>query len=225
MVVATVNPGPGQVQRGRALGDALYELARRPDVLTALEVGTSCGDGSTLCLATALGESNGRLYSVELKREHHRAAADFYSARSLPVELIHGLSLTLADYLPFADYWPMIARTDREAVDPEEYHEWYEDEIAHAAIAPRQGVLYDLVERVGRFDMVFLDGGEFASHAEFELLEPHIDKFLVMDDTNGERCIKNALSRERVLASPRWDVLVDAIGERNGWLVARRLEA
>lgn len=214
---------PGQIERGRGLGDMLYLLASDDEVRECVEVGTLDGEGSTYCIAQGLAQSGGRLTSVELKGEHYRRARRFYEGKGLPVEIVHGLTLTVNDYPPFEHYLPKVARTVTEAREPGLYREWYLDELEAAGRAPRQGVLHDLAARGTGFDLVMLDGGEFLSDAEFRFLEPHISGYVVVDDTNPERCIKNAWTREHVLGSPEWEVLADETGERNGWLAARRI--
>lgn len=214
---------PGQIHTGWHLGNTLDMLARQEHVRAVLEVGTYNGEGSTHVLARALGETGGRLTSIEMRADHHRMACDFYRDRVLPVELANGLSLDREAHRPFEDYWPLIERTVHEAEHPGDYRKWYEEEVGLARRAKADRVLERLLESGDGLDMAFLDGGEFLSEAEFDMLEPHIRHYVVMDDTNGECCIKNHRSRERVLASPEWEVLVDALDERNGWLAARRV--
>jgi hypothetical protein len=213
----------GQINRGWHMGDTLYELARRPEVERVLEIGTWHGDGSTFVLANALAETGGRLWSIELKSEHYQQACDFYADKSLPVELLQGLSVSADWYPPFDHYWPRIELTSQEKLEPGSYFEWYEDEIEHANRAARHSLVESMIEEHGPFDMVLFDGGEFASDREFELLEEHITHYVVMDDTNPDRCIKNSLSRARILSSRKWSVIADAIDERNGWLAASRV--
>lgn len=213
---------PGQINQGWPLGDQLYELASESQVNNVLEIGTWHGDGSTMVLAKALAETGGTLWSVELKRENYDLARELYRDSGLPVRLVLGLSISPWWYPPFEHFWPRIRATRQEALEPGSYLEWYEDELAHAWLAPQHSVLERLVQQEGPFDLVLFDGGEFASDHEFELLEPHVSGYVVMDDTNHERCIKNAQSRQRVLASADWDVVADEIDQRNGWLAARR---
>lgn len=170
-----------RTDRDRRLGDLLFELARMPEVDTALEVGDLRGDTPTYRIACGLAETGGRLYSVEHEHDHYLEALRFYSERRLPVEIVR------------------------------------------AAHTPRDGVLYDLVERLGGFDLVFLDGGDSAADAEFDLLEPHTRRFVAIHGTSGEREARNAGSRRRLLEDPEWHVIVDAVGEGDGWLVARRV--
>lgn len=213
----------GQIHTGWHLGNTLEMLAKQSHVRDVLEVGTYNGEGSTYLLARALQASGGTLRSIEAREDHFGMAREFYRDKQLPVELLHGLSLGRDAHEPFEHYWPMIRRTVHEAEYPGDYRKWYEEELDLARRAQNERILERLLDDLGGFDMVLLDGGEFLSDAEFELLEPHIRHYIVMDDTNPECCIKNGRSRERVLASPDWEVLVDAIDERNGWLAARRV--
>jgi hypothetical protein len=212
----------GQINRGWPMGDALYQIASKPEVRNVLEIGTWRGDGSTAVLAQALAETGGKLWTLEAKEQPHRHACELYRDSGLPVELLHGASIDPAKYPPFSHYWPRIETTSQERLEPGSYRDMYNDEIVSAWAAPRHGLLSRLIREVGSFDLVLLDGGEFASGLEFELLEPHIAGYVFMDDTNHERCIKNALPRQQVVQSSGWRVVADELGQRYGWLAAKR---
>ncbi|MBE0476555.1 MAG: hypothetical protein IBX62_05605 [Coriobacteriia bacterium] len=213
----------GQIERGHDFGDALYEVASRPEVRKCLEVGTLHGDGSTWVVAQALARSSGLLHSIELKEDNYRKAVEFYSGKGMPVELHHGLSLTVADYDGWDEYWAQVAGTRQERLEPGSYREWFDEEMELARGAERVDVVRDLAAREGWFDLVVLDGGEFASNAEFRVLQPHIRGWVFMDDTNRGRCIKNALARSWILASDEWEVVRDEPEQRNGWIAARKV--
>lgn len=212
----------GQVNPGSGLGDKLYELARLPEVEIALEVGTWNGEGSTLCLARGLSETSGRLYSIELDTEMYLKAVAFYSDKDLPVEIINGFTLSPEAFEDYEVYRAGGEATVHEKADPGLYRRWYAQELDAAKNAPEQLVLNRLVNTEGRFDLVLLDGGEFTSHSEFEFLEPFIDGYIVLDDTNPVGSIKSAASRTHILASRDWTVLHDEFNDRFGWLVARK---
>lgn len=212
----------GQMGLSGRIGRMLYSLASRDDVRRCLEVGTSNGEGSTLCLATGLVQGAGTLTTIEADAEMHKAASRFYRHRKLPVDLVHGATLVPEDYLPYEAYLPRIELAQYEREAPGTHRRWYDAELHLAASAPRRDLLRDMLAQGARFDLVLLDGGEFSSSAELELLEPAIDGWLVLDDTNPVRSIKNAENRERVLASSDWEVLVDEQDDRCGWLAAKR---
>jgi predicted O-methyltransferase YrrM len=212
----------GQMGLGGRIGQTLFTLASRPEVQQVLEVGTWNGEGSTWCLVNALHPARGRLVSVEADQTLYEQARGFYDGKGLPVELVGGYTVDLSDIPPFETFEPRIAKTAYEGEAPGTHRAWYERELEMARKAERTNVLKDLVARDGWYDLVFLDGGEFTSDAEFRRIQPHVRRWLVMDDTNPVRSIKNAENRERVLLSPEWDVLVDDLDDRCGWLVAER---
>lgn len=212
----------GQMGLGGRIGGTLNELARRPEVEKVLEIGTYNGEGSTLCLAEGLSHTTGRLQSVEVDADLHRQAAAFYTGSGLPVELHCGLTVTLEDYRPFESYLPRISRTAYEAEAPGTHRMWYDQELAKARAAERRDVLRELLARERWFDLALLDGGEYASDAEFHVVEPFVGGWIVLDDTNPERSIKNAENREWLDWSPDWELVVDEPDDRCGWCVARR---
>ncbi|RJQ55390.1 MAG: hypothetical protein C4521_02405 [Actinobacteria bacterium] len=210
------------MNRGGRIGETLYELAKRPEVEKVLEIGTWNGEGSTYCLAQGLGETSGRLVSIEVDAEQHGKAASFYEGKDLPVELIQGLTLHPDDYAPYESYLPLISEHHYEQEAPGTHETWYRQELELAGSAERTDVLWELLEREGEFDLVLFDGGEFLSHSEFLFLEPHVARYIVLDDTNGRMAIKNTLSRDWLIGSSAWELAIDEQHERNGWLVAER---
>jgi len=212
----------GQMGRTGRIGTLLYSLALRDEVQRCLEIGTWNGQGSTLCLAEGLHETDGKLTSIEADEARYAEAVAFYRGKHLPVELLHGVTVGPADYPPFESFLPLIDQADYEREAPGTHLEWYAREIELASTAPRQDLLRGMLADGARFDLVLFDGGEYASSAEFELLEPAIDGWVVLDDTNPRMSIKNAENRRRVFASPLWEVVVDAQDDRCGWTAAKR---
>ncbi len=212
----------GQMNRGGHIGDTLYALAKEPGVESVLEIGTWNGEGSTFCLAQGLAETSGRLVSIEADPEMYRSALDFYKDKDLPVELINGLTLSLTDYASYESYEPLIAGHHYEEEAPGTHRMWYEQELSLARAAPRDNVLAELIEREKRFDLALFDGGEFLSYAEFLFAEPYVSRYIVLDDANARMAIKNTLSRDWLLNSSDWEIVLDVPDERNGWLVAER---
>lgn len=213
---------PGQMGLSGRIGATLNDLARRPEVEKALEIGTYNGEGSTYCIADGLSRSTGRLCSIEADRQLYEHAQAFFTGTGLPVELHYGLTLALEDYAPYEHFVPAIEQTSYEVVAPGTHREWYEHELELARSAERTNVLDDLLSRDHWYDMVLLDGGEYSAEAEFHRLEPHVRNYVVLDDTNPRRSIKNAANREWLLWSPDWDVVIDEPDDRCGWCVGKR---
>ena len=214
---------PGEVNRGVPLGEALFELARQPDVLKCMEIGTGNGEGSTYCVAQGLAEHGGELWTLEMRDDCFRSATAFYAGKGLPVHLVHGLALSADDCPDLDSLEPEFASTSMEIESPGSFRAWYEHERALAAVVEHTGVLAPLVAREAPFDLVFLDGSEFPTRLEFERLEHHIRRYVVLDDSNGAVCIKGAVVRARIIGSQEWRVLEDRLDDRHGWLVAERV--
>jgi hypothetical protein len=213
---------PGRVNLDTELGMLLRALARQPDVLVCVEIGTWNGEGSTYCIAQGLHETSGHLVGIELNPVFYEQAVRFYSDKALPVEIINGLALSLEDY-PDPEHFEGQARdTFWERTDPGSYKRWYVEEREMARCAGRVNVLRDIVEREGHVDLAFLDGGKFTSTSEFVFLEPHIRRYVVLDDTSAARSIKNAAAREWLQSSPHWKIVRDELDQGNGWLAACR---
>lgn len=213
---------PGQMGLSGQIGATLNELARRPEVEKALEIGTYNGEGSTYCIADGLSRSTGRLCSIEADRGLFEHARAFFAGSGMPVELRCGLTVSLEDYAPYEHFLPAIERTSYETVAPGTHRDWYEREISLARTAEDTDLLRQLLARDHWYDLALLDGGEYASEVEFHRLEPHVRNYIVLDDTNPVRSIKNAANREWLIWSPDWDVVVDEAEDRCGWCVAKR---
>lgn len=213
---------PGQMGLSGRIGATLNEIARRPEVEKVLEIGTFDGEGSTYCLAEGLSHTTGRLHSIEADPVLHERARSFYAKSGLPVELHHGLTLEPDDYRPYEYFVPRIERTAYEAEAPGTHRMWYDMEMELARSAEQRGLLRSLMARERWFDLVFLDGGEYSSETEFHMLEPHIHGYVVLDDTNPVRSIKNGPAREWLHWSPDWEVVADELDDRCGWCVAKR---
>lgn len=66
------------------------------------------------------------------------------------------------------------------------------------------------------FDVVFLDGGEFTTYYEFQILKNKCT-YLILDDTNTNKCAK--IVEEIYRDTDTWNVLQH---ERNGMLLCLR---
>ena len=67
------------------------------------------------------------------------------------------------------------------------------------------------------FDLVLLDGGEFTTWYEYQIIKDKC-KILALDDTNTFKCKKIV---ENIKLSNEWDILLES-NERNGILVLQK---
>ena len=68
------------------------------------------------------------------------------------------------------------------------------------------------------FDVILLDGGEFTTYYEFQLLKNRCS-LLMLDDINVDKCKRIV---EELQNSPQWKIIKQE-PLRNGYLIAKRL--
>lgn len=192
----------GQINPDSAFGRALTDLSRQYS--TICEVGTWNGQGTTRCLM--LGDAE--VWSYESCPEQYQKARGFWASSPARLHLVYGtLHRKIATLDP--DH-PGI----REIVKHHgtEYHKWHAGEQRSLQQAP-------LVAPPSRADVIVLDGGEFTTQGDYEVLRSLNPKVIALDDT---RVFKTHDIRKELLASPEWRVLHDELRDRNGWAIFER---
>lgn len=187
----------GQVHLDSSLGMWIHCLTLDPRVQNIVEIGTWKGRGSTTIIRNAAlsrGDSIA-VYSLEANKVFYDIAR-----KNIPndgvVNLLLGRIVNVSDL-------------DTQDLSAEE-EEWYSAD--KKAIEEAPDVLSELPETI---ELCVLDGGEFSSHAEFDVLYPRLSRWLILDDTFVR---KNKLVRESLLENPDWTE-VSAGADRNGWAV------
>ena len=67
------------------------------------------------------------------------------------------------------------------------------------------------------FDVLLLDGGEFTTYYEFQILKNKC-KIIMLDDTNTNKC---KLIVNEIKQNNQWSILKES-NERNGYLIAQK---
>lgn len=201
----------GQINLESDLGKLIYKLVSENKFENIVDVGTWNGLGSTYCVLKALEDTENtdtNLTTVELYPDVFEAA-----------------QINLKDYLSRPKFTMLIGRL----IEPKEAY-WFDHQTidlnrdAHARLWYRkdmmllhnsQSVLDQIPEKI---DLLILDGGEYTTYPEWQKLKDRVEYF-VLDDTRILKCGK---IREEVLADPQYEIIADAINDRNGYLVARR---
>lgn len=199
----------GQVTRGTPFGDVLCALARRPDLRTFYETGTWNGQGSTACLMDGVGQrADAQLFSAEISKRMHGEAAAYWAARGSPpnLHLLYGrLAAARMD-------------TEEEARARPLFHkcriEWWQEEAADYAAAPVVGGLLPAV-----LDLALLDGGEFSTEAELDVVLARGVRVVALDDSS---MLKTSSAAARLGADPAWQLIAGG-DDRNGWRVFERI--
>jgi len=203
--------------------DDIRHYASDPKNKTFLEIGTWNGLGSTRAFSegfakrpTQEGLSNRHnsddensdyiFYSLECNADKCADAAKLYAGNSR----IHILNEVIWNQEPvdFYDVFPQCKS------DPTFQH-WHEVDMLNMQ---KCAVFLDRPEIPQLFDVLLLDGGEFTTYYEFQLLKNRC-KILMLDDVNVDKCTKIVQEME---VDPSWRIL-KRVNVRNGYLIAERL--
>lgn len=195
----------GQIQITDSLGKWIFDLCKREDVKTIVEIGTWNGQGSTRCVYEAIKGTGKILYSLEIDSEMYKQAIAEYPLNDPNLKLIYGkvtdAVIDLNDYPAY--FFSQYSKPVHES--------WLKVDLTRAKKAPV--VLPSLPTAI---DLLILDGGEFFSEAEYRLLKDR-SRIIVADDTG---CIKNFKVRQDMIKHRK--IIVDAPSMRNGFVVCEK---
>lgn len=196
----------GQIDIKSKAGQAIYNICSANEVQTIVEIGTWNGHGSTKCVYEAIKNTSKKLFSFEIDSSKYSEATDFYKNKP-EVNIYNGyisdkfIDLDSLDNRFFTDY------------SLETKKQWYLQDLNN--IKNTRCVLDKIPEKI---DFLILDGGEFNSFYEYELLKDR-STYIFCDDTNPP-CIKNYLVRLDLIK--QYEVLIDDPNERHGFCLAKK---
>lgn len=194
----------GQINLNSQAGQTIYDICRLESVQTIVEIGTWNGYGSTKCVYQAIKGSQKKLYSFEIDFEKYQEAYNFYKDKP-EINIYNGyisdrfVDLNQLDDKFFTDY------------SLETKKSWYQQDLNN--IKKTTCLLNQVPEKI---DFLILDGGEFNSFYEYELLKDR-SIYIFCDDINPP-CIKNYLVRADLIKNH--EILIDNPNERHGFCLA-----
>jgi len=190
----------GQINRGSILGEKVYNLAKRNDVNTIVDIGTFNGMGSTKCIYDAVKGTEKLVYSLECNKDRWEEAKRNLGKLPKNFNLIHGTIVDSNELISIL-----------ENLKNEIFKDWLRADLAWLESTPN--VLNQLPEKI---DLCIIDGGEFSGHKEFLKLWQRC-RFIVLDDTLTN---KHSESRKFILDRlGKFTILSDNLKERNGFLI------
>lgn len=202
--IRKVRPITGQISLDSSFGREIRRICELPEVRTAVEIGCWEGNGSTRVLRTAFANKPPGARVVSLEANQSRATrAKARNRRFRQVNVIWGSVVDSTNM-------------DRENLSDMEWTWFQEDE---GALNSCPNVLDQIPSDI---DFLLLDGGEFSTHAEYQILSPRVNYWLALDDTQGRKCgkIADEIRSGRTQFEIEWES-----AERNGSLIARRRES
>lgn len=174
---------------------------------TFLEIGTWNGLGSTKAFSNGLSKRSDDyiFYSLECNSDKSADAAKLYKDN----DKIKILNEVIWNEEP-ADFYDIFPQCKSN----EQYKHWNEVDIVNMK---RCNLFLNRKDLPNRFDVILLDGGEFTTYYEFQLLKDRCN-VLMLDDTNGAKC---KLIVDEIKADASWAILVQK-NTRGGFLIAER---
>jgi hypothetical protein len=213
---------PGEI-RDDELYAVIHHLARTLPLRHILEIGSSSGRGSTEAFVRGLREngSPATLHCMEVSRERCAALAEHYA--SDPFVRAHNVSSVPVESFPSEDdvaafYCLVPSPLNRYPLS--QILGWLRQDIAYVRDS---GVPTDGIERVrrenriGRFDLVLIDGSEFTGSAELDLVRGA--SWIVLDDVRTYKCHH---AYRRLRADPAYRLVHENLELRHGYAVFGR---
>jgi|10_taG_2_1085330.scaffolds.fasta_scaffold60705_2 hypothetical protein len=209
----------GQVNRQSFLGEYIYHLALKKEFTTFVEVGTWNGEGSTKCfmdgILSRLDESC--LYSIEANIEFYNQALKYWqptlSTLRFPFPKLHIL------------YGRLIETEELTSEEEIRNHKIFHKQpwlTWRSRNIEEYGQCENIINKIpDGIDVLFLDGGQFSTLAEWNRLKSRT-KVVLLDDTTT---FKTEKIREEIMEdSANWTVVFDTIDDRNGIFMACQTE-
>jgi hypothetical protein len=186
----------GQILPDSRFGKLLTALTK--ETKTIVEIGCWRGGGSTKCISLGLVHPDQQVWAIDADRDCLNKCRYYYK-KEPRIMFRQGTICNEKLLLPKLE-------------DPTTWPYWESD---RAIVVKRLPLIDLLPPEIG---LLLLDGGDYSTHGDFELLHPR-SHFIALDDTNT---VKNKIVRQRCL-DVGWRVLADHPDERNGWFVCERI--
>lgn len=225
---------PPEISGGRFY-ELISEICSENDVYSILEIGSSSGEGSTRAIFEAIRKmpsAKKEIHCMEISKERHQKLRE-YLATDLRFHAHRLSSVTIDEFPSFDDVKSFHAEVKSKFSG---YHidtikSWYVKDIQFLVENPElipmtstghtlSGIAWIKNNfKIGEFDFVIIDGGEFTGEAELGYLRN--SKYIALDDTNSYKCwgVRQALNTD-----PNYFLLEENQIERNGWAIFKLSE-
>ena len=212
--------------------DDIRQYASDPKNKTFLEIGTWNGLGSTKAFVEGFAQrarpdsegfaqrarptqeekekedvSDYIFYSLECNADKCADAAKLYADNTR----VHILNEVIWNQEP-ADFYEVFPQCRTNPT----LQRWHEIDMLNMQ---KCQVFLDRPEIPPMFDVILLDGGEFTTYYEYQLLKKRC-KILMLDDVNADKCKKIV---QEIEADPSWCILKRG-DVRGGYLIAERMQ-
>jgi hypothetical protein len=199
----------GQICNDR-FSEIIKQITKDVSNRTFLEIGTWNGLGSTKQFIDVLHNRTDDyiFYSLECNKDKCNDAYNLY----LSEPKVKILNEVLFNDEPnnFYEIFPQCASNPT-------YKEWHRVDMENMK---KCNIFLERSDLPEVFDVVLLDGGEFTTYFEYQLLKNRC-KYLLLDDINVAKCTKIV---QEIKSEPnKWMILEENKYIRNGFLVCKKL--
>jgi hypothetical protein len=176
---------------------------------TFLEIGTWNGLGSTRAFSTGFMNRTDDyiFYSLECNEDKCLEASKLYADN----KKIHILNEVIWNEEP-SDFYQIFPQCLTNSM----FKHWNEVDLINMK---RCNVFLNRPNLPDMFDVILLDGGEFTTYYEYQLLKNRC-KILMLDDINCDKC---SLIVKELKSDPTWKIIKEEKYIRNGYLIAEKL--
>lgn len=202
--------GNGQINMNSDFGMCIYNICLNNDIKNIFEVGTWNGQGSTVCVMNAIiNKQDSILYSIEANNDMFKLSVDFwkkYNTKNKLVLINGSLHNKIVDLKELNIIYNNVIPY---------YNEHYIPENNLLKISNIVNI-----DNINNIDVIILDGGEYTTQGDYEILMQKEPKFICLDDVNVYKC-KNI--RSQLLNDSKWELYKENLNQRNGWSVFKKL--
>jgi hypothetical protein len=164
----------GQITKNTDRGKSIIKIIKEKKPSTIVEIGTWKGGGTTTCILETIDKKT-NFISIESKKEFFDEAKNNLLEYSNNFELLHGRIIEPKDALRFFN---SLILDENPEVTPDQHLTWFLEDLKSFESCPN--VLDTLPKEI---DMLILDGGEYSTKCEWEVLKERV-KIVVLDDIN-----------------------------------------
>ena len=206
----------GQINRGSHLGDIIYNMCKQDDVKTIVDIGTCNGMGTTKCIYDGIVDSNKTdyiVYSLESNKSFYDQAISNFNT----FPKINNFNLILGKIIEEKDMLDIDAADDRffSMYGRDVQKGWLKEDVDNCNKV--ENVLHLLPNQI---DLLILDGGEFSTLAEFNILKDRATYF-ILDDTTALKTFEVA---NIIRNDTNYRILHDEPNDRNGFLISKKIK-
>lgn len=205
---------------------ALIECAKRPDIKTILEIGSSSGEGSTEAFVRAIRQrpdsSSVKLYCMEISQPRFEKLSAHYKNDSFVKP--YRLSSVSTQQFPSPDFvvnFYQTIKTNLNLYPLEQVIGWLQQDLNYITQNGLDACGIEIIKTdqgVKQFDMVLIDGSEFTGFAELHLVLGA--RIIALDDINA---FKNFQSYQELSNNPDYKLIARDVRLRNGFAIFERV--